>query len=144
MRTCEAKVRRIVTASIEDVADAIVTLDGLAARIKELQADAKAAMLERIRDSGPFQIGEFLYQLTKPRKVKCRDATAPMKVLLEVTGGDLDKINECLASDAWKHGAIKSVLEECKAPGETWDTLFEVSYGDKLEVTKVNLAFTGK
>src|SRR4029079_14766225 len=77
IQTVEAKVRLISGGIVEDVADAIVTLDGLAQRIKELQADAKAAMLERIRESGPFQIGERRYELTKPRKVKCRNANAP-------------------------------------------------------------------
>lgn len=141
IQVAAAKVRAIVNGSDADVADAIVTLDGLAARIKELQADAKAAMLERIRESGPFRIGEYEYRLAKPRKVKCRDVAEATKVLLEATGGDLDKLNSCLAAGAWKHGQVARVLSECGAAGETWDNLFEVSYGEELEVEKVNLAF---
>jgi hypothetical protein len=137
----EAKVLTIANGSIEQVADALITLDGMAQRIKQLQADAMAAIEERIRESGEFQVGEYLYTLSKPRKVKCRDATAPMKTLLEVTGGDLDKIVSCLSSGAWKHGTVKRVLDECGAPGETWDVLFDVAYEEEVKVTKVNLAF---
>ncbi len=140
----EAKIVRIPSGSIEEVADALITLDGMAQRIKELRAEADAMILERIKESGDFTIGDNLYTLAKPKTVKCRDVAATTGKLLEITGGDLDKINACLAAGAWKPGAVKRVLEECGAPGETWDVLFDTTYDEKVKVTKVNLAFASK
>lgn len=144
IQLCEAKVRRIVNAPIEDVADAIITLNGLAQRIKELQAEAENAMLERIKESGDFTVGDYLYTLAKPKKVKDRDVGATTSRMLEVVGGDLEKFIGCLSANAFKHGVVKRVLDEMGAPGETFDVLFETTYAEKLEVTKVNLAFAGK
>lgn len=144
IQTIQAKISRIPGASIEDVADALITLEGMAQRIKELRAEADAAILERIRESGDFTIGDNLYTLAKQKKVKCRDVSATTSTLLEVTGGDLEKFVGCLSANGYKPGAVKRVLEECGAVGETFDVLFETVYDDEVKVTKVNLAFAGK
>ena len=52
-----------------------------------------------------------------------------------------DKVNECLAANAWKHGAVKRALEECGAPGETFDLLFETTYDEELKVIELDTRF---
>ncbi len=145
IQNVEAKVAVITPeTAINDIADAYFTLAGMAQRIKELQTELDLRIAEKVKDSGEFTIGEWMWTLIKPKTVKCRDVAATTSKLLEITGGDLDKINACLAAGAWKPGAVKRVLEECGAPGETWDVLFDTTYDEKVKVTKVNLAFASK
>jgi hypothetical protein len=143
IQTVEAKIHRIPGASIDDVADALSTLDGLAQRIKQLQAAAMAAIKERIKESGAFQVGDNLYTLAKPKKEKDRDVAATTARMLEVVQGDLGKFVGCLSVNAFKPGTVKRVLEEFGV-SEEWDVLFETTYNEKVEVVKVNLAFAGK
>jgi hypothetical protein len=145
IQTCAAKVSIITPdTSISDIADAYLTLEGMAQRIKELRDELDQRIFEKIKESGDFTIGDFLYTLAKPKKVKVRDVAAAVEKLLEVTGGDMGRFCGCLAANPLKHGTVNRLLDELGAPPETFDVLFETTFDEEVKVSKVNLAFVKK
>lgn len=70
-----------------------------------------------------FWIGES-------KSTKCKDPAAVLNVLLE--NFSVDDVIACLAANAWKHGAIKKLLQG-QGKGDLYDGLFEVVTRQKLE-----------
>lgn len=105
----------------EDIAAAIGKVETLMREAKELQTQCDQIAMEWIAENGSIQIGPMRYWIAATKKVtKCKSVPQGLEIMLEVTGGDVSAIGECLASSAWKHGACKSVL------GERWGEVFEV------------------
>jgi hypothetical protein len=118
--------------------------------IREIEAAAVAHTEAYIQLNGSFQVGEIAYWLAPDKKTKCRNPKVALERLLEIFGGDVEKIAQCLASDALKQGQVKSYLKELKQD-EFFDELFDNKTDDKLETGKppkklqiVNKAFMPK
>jgi hypothetical protein len=126
--------------SVEQIADVLFTLAGMARRIKELQADLDERMIEHIKATGQdIVIGTVRYYIGKPKTIKSRDDLKTLETLLEISGGDLGRVVQCLSANAFKHGTVKRMLEELKAAPETFDLLFETVEREKLEEGKPRL-----
>lgn len=85
--------------------------------IKKLAGQAKIAFLDR---HGEVVCGEVRYYNGVERKTRCVDQAAVAEAILNATGGDLGKLNDCLASGAFKPGATSQVLDEA-----TYSRLFK-------------------
>ena len=100
---------------------------------KERDAIIKAAFIEFCESYGDLELPgpepKRLYPGTVKR-TKCKDTRVTFEALLELTGGDIDSIHECMSSGAFKHGACRKVL------GDSW--------GDHFSVEEVKDLKTGK
>lgn len=108
----------------------------MAQQLKALRDELKDAMVEYIREHGEINAGNSVrYVVGTEKRTKCRDRKALLHALLEACGGDLDRLGECLASDAFKHGACRKVLED------QWDAHFsvEVVYNVETKTPKMEV-----
>jgi hypothetical protein len=86
---------------------------------KELSDQAEAASIAWIQQNGEIIDGDVRFYVAPNKVTKCLDVKATLGAVLEVSGGDLDAVTECLSSSAWKHGATKKML------GDKADQFFE-------------------
>jgi hypothetical protein len=70
--------------------------------------------------------GRRLY-VTPNKTTKSRDNKATMAALLDTTGGDVDAMVECLASQPFKHGTIRQIINDEAA----FEALFETTVTSK-------------
>jgi hypothetical protein len=136
------------TTPVADIANVLGQLEWMQRRIKEVRDELESRLIERIELTGEFLVGETRYYVGNPKKTKCRDNLATLNALLTVCEGDVDRLAECLASGAWKHGTVRVLLED-SGKGELFDTLFETTSEPELKegvavkrLQKANLAFT--
>lgn len=106
-------------------------------RLRDLLNEATA---EKVRADGPFVLGEEKFYVGPKTTVKCRDVRAVYPFLLKLTEGDEQAVLNCLASDAWKHGAVRSLIAERILTGQDVDKLFD----DLFETKTVEVIKTGK
>ena len=104
--------------------DAILHALEVLKRLQEATAGLKdrlyAAAKKYIEEHGDIRDGDRHIYLAPNKTIKSRNNRDTMAALLEVTGGDVERIVECLASDAFKPGESKKALGE-----EKWGALFE-------------------
>lgn len=99
------------------------------AEIKRIQKLCEAAMIERIKASGPITVKPGVrWIVANPKTTKCTDLPGAVEALLDASGGDFAKFVDVLASNAIKYGAASKVLTP-----EAFDKFFKVTYPDKLE-----------
>lgn len=110
------------TATREDVLAALDFAKRLREIAAELSRQAEAGAIAWIDAHGPITEGELRWYVGTNRTHKCRDVRGTLAALLEATGGDLDRVAECLSSSAWKPGAAKAVLPDADAWFETVET----------------------
>lgn len=73
--------------------------------------------MEIIERHGPIQCGDVEYAICIDKTEKPRKKPVDMaRELVELCGGDWDAFADCLASGAFKHGAIKRLCETMGAP----------------------------
>ena len=96
--------------------------------------------IEFINARGAFRAGDILYTVGRDKRVKCTDPKSLLSTLLEATGGDLDRVADCLASDAWKSGATRQTLEEHGRSGE-FDRHFNMEEVPRLKLKVINTKF---
>lgn len=99
------------TPSIEQLSATIDAMDCLKAATKELSARFNEAMIEHLQEHGEFTIGHRRYYLGVKKTTKCANPKATVQRILEVTGGDLDKVLECLVAQPFKPGATRTLLD---------------------------------
>lgn len=110
---------------------------------KELTDQAEQAAIGYIKEHGEFAVGETRYYVGVRKDTKCKDAKAVLAAVLEVTGGDLDAVNECLSSGAWKPGATKKVLGDAAVQHFETVEVGELREGKAVpRLQVVNTAFT--
>lgn len=94
--------------------DDVLTALGFTKRLreiaKELSDQAEAAAIAWIAANGEITEGNVRYYVAPNRTTKCKDVKATLAALLEVSGGDLDAVVECMSSGAWKPGETKKRL----------------------------------
>jgi hypothetical protein len=88
--------------------------------VKELDRMLDNAMYERLLVCREIIYGDIRYYLGEDKTVKCVDVRATMNAVLDASGGDLDKMSECLSSNAFKPGETRKLL-----PSEVFDECFE-------------------
>jgi hypothetical protein len=134
---------------VEDIADVMGKLEWLIRRAKEVKDELESRMVEKIQAHGEFVIGEVRYYVGNPKKVKCQSNADTLNAMLAYCGGDVERLSDCLASDAWKYGTVRTLLEEA-GKSEVYDLLFETTTEPELKegkplkrLMKHNPAFSG-
>lgn len=101
-------------ASRDDVLTTINVVDRLKQLTRELAAKSDAAVVAWLEQHGDIECGEVRYYAGVNKTTKCEDKSAAVGALLDATGGDVDKLSECLASDGLKPGMCRAVLGDKK------------------------------
>ena len=104
--------------------DVLKALD-LSARLREvareLTEQVEAGAIAWVQAHGEIIDGDVRYYVGANKSVKCRDVKGTLGAVLEVTGGDLDAVIECLSSGAFKPAKTKALL------GKRADEFFETT-----------------
>jgi hypothetical protein len=129
----------ILTASSgEEFHEAYSKFNAGMARLKELWKQLEQAAMEHIDANGSFTVGDIQYVVGKDKEVKARSSAAVATALLELGGPDA--LEQCLASNAFKPAATKTILEQHGSP-EQFNNLFDVTYKPRLRVKLLNTKF---
>lgn len=100
------------TATKEDV----LTTMGFVKRLSEVAKDCRSQFeklaIEWIDANGEIDDGRVRWYVGPERKTKCINTRATIEALLNATGGDIDRMAECLASDPFKPASTKALLED--------------------------------
>jgi hypothetical protein len=115
----------------DDAAEAIIAMDDIKRRVRELDAVLESKLIEWIDANGDIVIGGTRHYVGKATRVKCRDVKATLDKLLTTFAGDLDRVAICLSSSAWKHGQVRRETDD-----ETFDALFETTFAPELATGK--------
>lgn len=116
----------------EEVVVLFSRLKALSEAAKQTVSQMKKAMVSWIGINGEFEVGGVRYYAAPDKKVKARKDPADFyHTLMTALGGDEDAMKGCLASDAFKHGAVRSALEEA-GRSEVYAELFETVTDSKL------------
>jgi hypothetical protein len=115
--------------TLDDCAAALAAVEALERRAKQLKASLEDALIAHIRATGQdLVIGEIRYYAGHRKSVKCLDVPATFDAAVEAAGGDLGRVlNECLASDALKPGAVKALIGD-----EAFGRLYRVEVREEL------------
>lgn len=92
-------------------------------------------MVGWINTNGPIEFGTIRYYVGPEKKTKCRDQQATADAILTACGGDWERFASCLASGAFKHGAVRVLLDQAGTP-EKFGDLFEVVETQELKEGK--------
>src|SRR5690242_4874496 len=107
------------------IAEVMGRLECIVAAARELMDAGKAALGERIRESGkPVEYGDVLWVLSHPKDTKCTDTGATLASLLEQYPPTV-VARDFLASQPFKHGSVR------KAIPEQFDSLFSVEVRER-------------
>lgn len=115
--------------------------------IKELDQTLKKRLYEWIEVNGEINLPEMnkCYRNGTITKVKCRNNMATLTTLLDLSGGDMETLVKCLASNAFKQGECKIHLKD--KWGDHFDTTLvpDVKTGvAKRETKKIDTTFIPK
>lgn len=135
-----ALAKRIALTSIQTSLDDIMStrerLIFMASAIKALKEKMDAALIEWLEANGEIRIGSRKIFVGHKKDTKCKSLRPALEALMNECGGDWELFCSCMASDAIKHGAAKSVM------GEKWSEHFEVRHKPEIkEVVDVDEKF---
>jgi hypothetical protein len=99
-------------ASKEEVLLAMACVQQARAVVQAMAQRFEAAAIQWIDTNGDLEDGDKRYYVGNDRRYKCKDVRATLEALLTETGGDLDALNTCLSSGAFKPGTTMTVLGE--------------------------------
>ena len=88
---------------------------------RELTEQVEVGAIAWVQAHGDIEDGEKRYYVAPNKSVKCLDVKGTLGAVLEVAGGDLDAVIECLSSGAFKPAKTKALL------GERADEFFETT-----------------
>jgi hypothetical protein len=123
MTTCEDWCSQIQTgqADADDVLRALDFLAQLKAATKKMSEDMESAVVGWIGTNGDLTSGDIRYYVAPNKTTKCKDLRATLEAVLELGGGNLDAVFDCLSTSAFKPAKTKALL------GEKADDLFETT-----------------
>ena len=102
-------------------------------RLREIERLIEERSIEYIDAHGPLTVGDTLYVVGEDKDQKPRQKPAQTaEALLQILGGDWAAFGECLASGAFKHGAVRQRCTEAGCP-ERYDALFETVIRRKVD-----------
>jgi hypothetical protein len=117
--------------SIDDIAETLATLHGVATRCRELKALLDDRLRERIESTGQdIVIGELRYYVAAKTVTRCREPAPTLLALLDAAGGSADDVAACLAANGFKVGACRQLL------GDAFGQHFETSVETELATGK--------
>ncbi len=114
-------------ATSDQILEASEFVDALGAAYRQIKERYEQAAVAYIKANGEIRSGERRLWVEPNTTVKCTDVKGTLQALLEVTGGDLEAVVGCLASDAWKQGQTRKVL------GDRAEGLFETKVTSKVK-----------
>ncbi len=94
---------------------------------RDLKAQVEAAAISHIERHGEISDGVRRYYVAPNKSTRCTDVRGTLAAILDAAGGDLDAVQDCLASDAWKPGATRKLL------GAASDGYFETKVTTSLK-----------
>lgn len=95
------------------VAEIVTRVDYFKGAAKQLDALLKEALMEYLNEPGKeLIIGEARYYIGTKKKVVSGDKGKLLEALLESSGGDFEAVADVLASQPFKHGACRTVLDD--------------------------------
>jgi hypothetical protein len=97
-------------ASRAQVLEAMAYVQQARAAVQSLAQRFEAACIGWIDANGDLIDGDKRYYVGHDKKHKCRDVRATLEALLVETGGDLDALNTCLSSGAFKPATTMTTL----------------------------------
>lgn len=126
---------------LDPIAKAYGLLQALREMVKTLSETVDEAVADKIREDGPFVLGEEKFYVGKTKKTEQIVSHADLYLLLmNMTGGDLGAVVSCMSANAWKHGTIKKLLEEKLPNGAD----AEIAYLKLFSVKEEDEVKTGK
>jgi|ERR1700734_116668 len=115
-----------VQSSHDDIANAIIAVDFLRSGAKEVADQLKAKMIEWLTaHGGEVTIGPVRHYLGHPKKYKVRNIKEALDILMQLSGGDLEKFSAYFASSLLKHGFIRDEMNAEGCP-EKFESVFEM------------------
>lgn len=131
------------TATADHVAAALDEVAALKSRVKEIESDVETAAAAFVTANGPVRMGNIEWRMSQVKSIKCNDIKNAVGALLDATGGDLDKLTECISSNGIKHGAARTVLGEAVFASHFTTTIKQDLEGKPLkELTRIDTTFT--
>lgn len=88
---------------------------------RAMKEHVESAATKWVQANGPFEDGTTRYYVGTAKKTKCRNLRATVEAIMQATGGDLDALVDCLASDAFKPGETRKTL------GDDFPKCFDVT-----------------
>lgn len=129
----------------EVVAEAIGKVDALMRFARELRANCDRVVLEWVLLNGPLTVGDVKYYAGFRKVTKCQDNAAAVELLLTETGGDVQQLAACIASDGLKPGACREVLGPRFGEVFTTEERPELREGKPVKgLLKANTKFQGE
>jgi hypothetical protein len=117
-------------ATSDDALTALAFIGRLKELTRELNASVEQGVMEWIIRNGDLVDGEIRYYIGPEKKTKCNSNRQTLEAVLESVGGDMDAMAECLASDAFKPGACRTIL------GDSFEQHFTTTTKDDLKTGK--------
>lgn len=114
-------------ATRDDVLAALEVVKRMGELYRAFKERVDAAAVVWINKHGPFEDGGRRFWVAKTKTTKCKDVRGTLVAVLEVAGGDFDRVCECLSTGAFKPAATKEML------GERADEFFETKEVDDLK-----------
>lgn len=99
------------------------TVQNLKSILDDLRRLCEETIIDRINSDGEFMMGDVRWYVGKDKKVKPRNKAEVINAVLDMAGGDVDKLADFLSSDPFKYGAIRAHLESIEKAG-LFDELF--------------------
>jgi hypothetical protein len=123
----------------DEIAEVMGRLECVVAAARELMDAGKAALGERIRETGkPVEYGETLWVLSATKETKCIDKDATLAALLEQFG-PAAVARDYLAAQPFRHGSIRRALGD-----DEFSELFVVKVRETVELKKLDTRFLTK
>lgn len=94
---------------------------------RTLKSRFDTAAIAWIKQNGEIKNGARRVWVEPNKTIKCKDTKATYEAILAQTGGDLDEVFRCLASDPFKQGTTRKLL------GPAADDLFETKVTSKIK-----------
>lgn len=123
---------------LDRIADALGKMRALRDWVKQLDGELTAAIIEHIKATDKFTIGDTEYSYGRTATTKCESSAETFEALMGVMS--IEDIKTCLASDAFKPGETRKRLEELGQAG-TFNELFVTKFSDVLKLKTVNTKF---
>lgn len=126
-----------------DVLRAMAMVQQCKHAVAALSQRMEAAVIAWIGANGEIEDGDNRYYVGTSKTTKCVDVKATLDRLLTVTGGDLDAVNSCLSTGAFKPAATLAVLGSEGAGLFTTEVVQDLKTGKpKVGLKAVNKKFT--
>ena len=121
---------------LEPIARAYGLLQAVKRMHEALSEAVDEAVAEKVRVDGPFVLGEDKFYVGKKKTTKPKVTSLPLyDRLMAATDGSIEEVLDCLSANAWKHGAVRTLLEEHGA-ASVFDELFETKEEDEVKTGK--------